>query len=353
MYSRRIAVDLAKNVFQLAECDRSEKVIARKRLNRTAFHKTLTQLIEPTEIIIEACGTAHHWGRAIERMGHKVTLLNARHVSPFRRGNKNDRNDCDAILDAARAIDIKPIPVKTELQQHIQHLHCMRELWKQNRTQRINLLRGIFREQGFDCPQGRAPFLKIAPAIADEPVMLPIAILVNQLLAEIKNCTESLDACEDTIATLLSNDNIISRIDEVSGIGLLSASAFVTAVGTPERFKNGRVLSAWLGMTPKEHSSGNSRKLGKISRAGNTYVRTMLIHCACSALLSAKRCAVKTPEKLTHLQQWAIQLSDRIGYNKATVALANKLVRICWSVWKHERRFDGNFIPTSKIQTAG
>ena len=353
MYSKRIAVDLAKNVFQLAECDHSGKVISRKRLNRTAFYKLLTQLIEPTEIIFETCGTAHYWGRVIQRLGHKATLLHARHVSPFRRGSKTDRNDCDAILNAARSIDIKPIPVKTELQQHIQHLHCMRELWKQNRLQRINLLRGIFREQGFDCPLGRAAFLKIAPLIADEPVMQPIAILINQLLAEIHNCTTLLDDCENTIAALLANNNVISRIDEVSGIGLLSASAFVTAVGTPERFKDGRALSAWLGMTPKEYSSGNSRRLGSISRAGNTYVRTLLIHSARSALQSAKRCASRTPEKLTHLQQWAIQLSDRIGYNKATVALANKLVRICWSVWKHERRFDGNYIPTSNMQTAG
>ena len=353
MYSKRIAVDLAKNVFQLAECNYSGKVISRKRVNRTAFHKVLTQLTEPTEIIIEACGTAHYWGRVVQRLGHKATLLHARHVSPFRRGNKNDRNDCDAILDAARSIDIKPIPVKTEQQQHIQHLHCLRELWKQNRLQRINLLRGIFREQGFDCPLGRAPFLKIAQEIIDQPVLQPIAVLAKQLLQEIKNCTVSLNDCEDTLAALLADDKIISRIDEVSGIGLLSASAFVAAVGTPERFKNGRVLSAWLGMTPKEYSSGNSRKLGRISRAGNTYVRTLLIHCARSALQSALRCASKTPEKLTQLQQWAIQLSERIGYNKATVALANKLVRICWSVWKHERHFDGNFIPTSKIQTAG
>ena len=106
MYSKRIAVDLAKNVFQLAECNHSGNVIARKRLNRIAFYKTSTLLTEPTEIIVETCGTAHYWGRVIQRLGHKATLLHARHVSPFRRGNKTDRNDCDAILNASRSIDI-------------------------------------------------------------------------------------------------------------------------------------------------------------------------------------------------------------------------------------------------------
>jgi transposase len=348
MNHKRIAIDLAKNVFQLAETDHSGKIISRKRLNRVAFHKALSKLTEPTNFVFEACGTSHYWGRTIMSMGHAVTLLHPAQVTPFRHRNKNDRNDCDAILDAERAIKGKPVPVKTEMQQHIQHLHCLREMWKHNRTQRINTLRGIFREQGFDCPLGRVPFLKEAACIVDEPVMQPIAFLVKQILDEIKNCTISIDTCEETLARLLRDDAIIQRLDEAIGIGLLTASALTSAVGTPERFKNGRTLSAWLGMTPKEYSSGNTRKLGKISRAGNAYVRTLLIHGARSALLAAKRCEAKTPEKLTRLQQWAVQLSKRIGFNKATVALANKLVRICWSIWVHERRFDGNFVPTAR-----
>lgn len=349
MNHKRIAIDLAKNVFQLAETDYSGKVIARKRLNRVAFYKLLSLLTEHTHFVFEACGTAHYWGRTIQRMGHTVTLLHPAQVSPFCRRNKNDRNDCDAILDAERAIQSKPVPIKTEMQQHIQHLHCLREMWKHNRTQRINTLRGIFREQGFDCPLGRVPFLKTAAIIVDEPVMQPIAFLAKHILDEIKSCTTSIDACEETLKTLLQDDTVIQRLDEAIGIGLLTASALTAAVGTPERFKNGRTLSAWIGITPKEHSSGNTRKLGKISRAGNTYVRTLLIHGARSALLAATRCAAKTPEKLTRLQQWAVQLSQRIGFNKATVALANKVVRICWSIWVHERRFDGNFVPTARI----
>nr|WP_083491690.1 transposase [Pseudomonas taeanensis] len=130
---------------------------------------------------------------------------------------------------------------------------------------------------------------------------------------------------------------------EVSGIGVLTASAFKAAVGQPERFANGRQLSAWLGMTPRKFSSGNSRKLGHISRQGNVYLRTLLIHGARSALLAAQRCQTNTPERMTALQRWATQTAARIGHNKAAVALANKLVRICWAVWCHERRFSGNW----------
>jgi len=345
MYTKRITVDLAKNVFQLAVFDVAGKIVDRKRLNRIAFHTFLTKLSEPTELIVEACGTAHYWGRTLQRMGHEVTLLHAGYVKPYRRRNKTDKNDCDAIFEASRANDIRPIPVKTELQQHTQHLHSIRELYKGNLIQRINLLRSIYREQGFDCPEGKEKFLKVAFAIADEPVMRPLKNHINTLLAEISDFIQLIKDCEKTDKIINANNPIIQRLDDVSGVGFLIASAMVSAIGSPERFKNGRMLSAFIGMTPREFSSGSKRKLGKISLAGNTYLRTILIHGARSALLAARRCAINTPEKLTRLQQWAVQLSERTSFNKATVALANKLVRICWSVWMHERRFDGNYRP--------
>jgi transposase len=349
MYTKRIAIDLAKNVFQVAVSDLSGKVLERKRLTRLAFQKFLATIFEPAEFIVEACGTAHYWGRTLQTMGHKVTLLHAAYVKPYRRRNKTDRNDCDAMLAASRAHDTQPIPVKSTLQQHTQHLHSIRELYKHNLIQRINLLRAIYREQGFDCPLGKEPFLKMAFAVADEPVMRPLKTHIDTLLAEVNEFIRLIKACEKTNKSNNADNTIIHRLEDISGIGFLTASAFVTAVGTPERFKNGRTLSAFLGMTPREFSSGSTRKLGKISLAGTTYVRTLLIHCARSALQAAKRCATKTPEKLTRLQQWALQLSTRISFNKATVALANKIVRICWSLWKHDRHFDGNFIPAVSV----
>jgi len=345
MNNIHIAVDLAKNVFQIAECNASGKIISRKRLNRTQFQRYLAEPRENAIIIMEACGTAHHWGRIAQAAGHRVALLHAHYVKPYRRRNKTDRNDSEAILNAFRAEGLTPIPVKTIAQQQIQQLHRLREMWKSNRNQRINLLRGILREHGFDNAAKTDDFLRQCNEAMDSAELKALAPQMHIVLAEIQHLSEWMATCEQQLHQLLHQDEIIDRIDAVSGVGLLTASAFVAAIGAPERFKSGRMVSAWLGMTPKEFSSGNRRKLGAISLAGNVYVRTLLIHGARSALLAAKRCAARTPEKLTRLQQWAIQVCDRIGFNKATVALANKLARISWAVWKHARQFDGNYVP--------
>ena len=347
MNNIHIAVDLAKNVFQIAEANAHGNVIARKRFNRAEFHHYLLQQHEPATFIMEACGTAHYWGRVAQAAGHRVVLLHPHYVKPYRRRNKTDRNDCDAILNAARAVEIKPVPVKSGLQQQVQQLHRMREMWKHNRTQRINLLRSILREHGFDNANSKEAFLRQCGEVIDSPELIALAPQMHILLAEIQHLSEWMASCEVQLANLLKHDDIVSRIDDVSGIGALTASALVAAIGTPERFKNGRMVSAWLGMTPREFSSGDRRSLGSISRSGNTYVRTLLIHCARSAMLAAHRCAARTPEKLTRLQQWAVQLSARIGHNKAVVALANKLVRISWAIWKNARKFDGNYVPTT------
>ncbi|WP_137820436.1 IS110 family transposase [Pseudomonas sp. 2FG] len=340
---KRIAVDLAKSVYQVAESVHVGQVSQRKRLSREAFQRYIQEQIEPVEWVMEACGTAHYWGRLAQSLGHRVILLHARYVRPYRRRNKTDRNDCDAILEAGRCKGIHPVPVKSHEQQQVQQLHGLRETWKKSRTQRINLLRGILREAGIEAPAATAAFLRAAQELVDRPEVAPLSGQLHIVLAEINLYEQCMIECEQQLKRWHADDEIVHKLDEVSGIGLLTASALKAAVGQPERFASGRQLSAWLGMTPREYSSGNSRKLGHISRQGNTYVRTLLIHGARAALLAAQRCQAKTPERLTALQRWATQTAARIGHNKATVALANKMVRICWAVWCHERRFSGNW----------
>lgn len=340
---KRIAVDLAKSVYQIAESFRPGQVALRKRLNRAAFRQYIQNQAEPVEWLMEACGTAHHWGRYAQSLGHSVTLLHPRYVRPYRRRNKTDRNDCDAILEAARCQGILPVPVKSREQQLLQHLHALRETWKKSRVQRINLLRGIFREYGIETPASTERFIRAAHALAEHPDLKPLAQQLHLILAEINLYEQSMAECEQQMKDWHAEDEVVQRLDEVSGIGLLTASALKTAVGQPERFHSGRQLSAWLGMTPREHSSGQSFKRGSISRQGNAYVRTLLIHGARSALLAAQRCQRKTPDKMTPLQCWAVDTAQRIGHNKAAVALANKLVRVCWAVWCHQRRFSGHW----------
>jgi len=211
---------------------------------------------------------------------------------------------------------------------------------------RINQLRGCLRELGVFIPVGAARAIKQATQILDDETLpAPLRQIYAQVLEEIRTIGDSISACEQQLAALTRDRRDVHTLPKISGIGPLTSTAMVAAAGSPHHFKSARHFASWLGLTPRESSSGNRRYLGRISKQGDTYVRTLLIHGARSALIHARR-RHKSGLPLDRLQRWAVQLHDRVGHNKAAVALANKLARICWATWKHQRVYDGDFVPT-------
>lgn len=326
-----ITIDLAKSVFELAVANAHYRITQRKRLDLAGFAEFMHHQ-EPATVVMEACGTAHHWGRQFRDAGHEVVLLPAQYVRPYRRRNKTDRADCEALLEAFRCDGLKPVALKSLEQQELQHMHRLREQWKQTRQKRMNFLRGVFREQGIPLPLGDAEALREANTHVETLSSLTLHLL-QPLLDELKWLEESMHTLEQQIVQATRHNGAVACLQTIPGIGLITSTALVAAIGKPEQFQSGRQLACWLGITPRESSSGNRRHLGSITKKGNVYLRTLLVHGARSALVSAKRLA-KAGKLPSRLQQWAIQLEQRVGHNKATVALANKLARIVWACWK-------------------
>lgn len=343
--SKIIGVDLAKQVFQLALANKQYHVTQSKRLNRSQFH-TFFVHHPSVHVVMESCGTAHYWARTLQAMGHQVTLLPAQYVRPYVRRNKTDANDAIAIVEAARNREIKAVPVKTEYQQGLQSLHRVREQWKATRVARINALRGILREFGILVPLGPPAAIKTTRA-ALETLPGVLHPSVQDILEELTELQTRITSLERQLKQIAKEDGVIQQFMQINGIGLLSATAMRASVSSPAQFKNGRQLSAWLGITPREYSSGDKRYLGRITKKGDKYLRTLLIHGARSVMARIK-VLQRDNKKLTALQRWAAQLERRAGHNKATVALANKMVRILWATWMHQRTFDGNYAITSR-----
>lgn len=339
-----IAVDLAKDVIEVAIANQAGKIQQRHRLSRTGFSKLL-HTEATAEVVMEACGSAHHWSRLAQGCGHQVRLLPAQYVAPYRRRNKTDRADCNAIVQAARDPEILSVPTKSVEQQSLQAIHRFRSNWMQTRTARINSLRGWFRELGIAIPVGAKKAIAAFPElIDDERTPVWIRPQLQALLAEIHTLEEQIPCCEQQLAAAAKQNDDIQRLEQVSGIGLLTASAIVASAGNAEYFRNGRHFSAWMGLTPKETSSGTTRRLGPISKRGDGYVRMLLIQGARSVLMSAIK-KHKAGQPLNKLQRWAMQRYEHSHFNKAAVAVANKLARIAWATWHHQRDFDGDYIP--------
>jgi len=294
---------------------------------------------------MEACGSAHHWARRLVAEGHTVRLLPAHYVKPYVGRSKTDRADAAALIEAARSSQILAVPIKSLEQQQLQSLHRLRSQWLSTRQRYLATLRGILREFGIMIPLGPSvakAHIGLALAQADSDIPQGLRPALVQMLQEIAPLEEKILSVERQLATLTRADKCVQQLREIPGVGLLTSTALLSTVGDIQRFPTGRHFACWLGLTPSERSSAERRRLGKISKQGDVYCRTLLVHGARSALLAAHR-SQRSGKPLDRLRRWALNCERVRGHNKATVALANRLARIVWATWKYERPFDGNW----------
>jgi len=327
MNSKIIGVDLAKNVFQLCGVNQAGKVQFNKKVSRAKLRQAICQL-ETTTIAMEACYSAHYWGREFEKLGHKVHLIPAQHVKPFVRGNKNDSNDAVAITEAARRPNIRFVPIKTIDQQDIQMLHRIRDRHVSNRTALVNQIRGQLSEYGIIMPKGWRKMKDELP-LAIEDATNQLSVLGRQCMAlqyeELLSLNEKIATVEKSLKIHLKDNEDYHRLLEIPGFGPIVASAFVAALGQAKPFENARQMAAWMGLTPRQIASGDKSILVGTTKRGNRSLRTMIIH---GARAVVSRCEAKTDA----LSLWIKKLIERRGRNKAIVALAHKLVRFAWVI---------------------
>lgn len=338
-----IGVDLAKSVFEIAVSRQPGRISERHRLSRARFLEFFAQL-QPVTVVLESCGSAHHFARELVKLGHCPVLLPAQHVRPYVRGNKTDSADAAALLEAFRNQQIRPVPVKTCAQQALTGLHRLRSGWQTTRIARLNAVRGLLREFGVVIPVGARHVLpQLTEQLARSPEEIPAVL--HPVLLEMADEIRELERRIATVDTCLAEQSRqlpeVARLRTIPGIGPLTATALVAFVGDVQRFRSSRHFASFLGLTPREHSSGLRRHLGRISKRGDTYLRTLLIHGARAVLRAAKR--RQAPDRL---RAWALSLQATRGHNKAAVALANKLARTAWAVWRRGTTFEAR--PTAQ-----
>lgn len=334
--STTIAVDLAKTVFEIAVSHQAGRVAERHRVGREALLRFFAER-QPATVLLEACGTAHHWARRLRGLGHQPVLLPPKDVRPYRRGNKTDRADAKALLEAWRDEELRPVPVKTVQQQALTALHRLRSGWVATRTARINSLRGLLRELGHTIPCGARHLVPHTRALiedAEAGLPDPLRQTLAEACLEIRQCEERIAAVETQLRQLVREIPAAQHLLTIPGIGLITATALVAFVGDIRRFPSGRRFASYLGLTPREYSSGARRRLGQITKRGDAYLRMLLIHGGRAVVRVAR-----SKPRSGRLWSWARDLHARRGYNVAAVGVANKLARVVWAVWRDGRDF--------------
>jgi transposase len=333
-----VGIDLAKNVLQVHAVDARGKVVLRRQLKRNEMGPFFANL--PTCLIgMEACASAHYWGRTLGRFGHTVRLMAPQFVKPYVKSNKNDVADAEAICEAVARPHMRFVPLKSIEQPSVIALHRVRQGFVRARTAQANQIRGLLGEMGLVIPQGIRSIFQRVPAMlecASRELPANYRALIERLTEHLKLLDRQVDEIHRQIVSWDRSCPLSQKLQKVPGVGPLTATAIVATVGDARSFKNGRQMAAWLGLVPRQHSSGGKPKLLGISKRGDSYLRTLLVHGARSALLATRRWGSRK-------DTWQAKLLDRRHANIAAVALANKNARILWALMAHGRDFDPAF----------
>jgi transposase len=333
----RVGVDLAKNIYQLHGVDRTETSTWCRRLKRDNWIKVLLNKAEPgCEIGMEACTGAHHWARLLQAKGFHVKLIAPQFVKPYVKSNKNDANDAEAICEAMSRPGMRFVTVKTVEQQEIQAVHRVRSELVGQRTAKGNQIRGLVAEYGLVAPQQIHQLRAAIPewlGDAENGLSDRFRRLLNGLWGDLKRLDSRVTEMDKEIALIAANDPVAKRLQQLRGVGPMVATALLASVGDGKQFSNGRQMAASLGLTPKQHSSGGKDRLLGISKRGDSYLRSLLIHGARSAIYAARG-------KEDRLSQWVMSIATRRHPNVAAVALANKTARIAWAMLRHDTDYN-------------
>lgn len=342
-----IGLDLAKHVFQVHGSDSSGKPVLRKRVRRAQLLAFFADL-KPCLVAMEACGGAHYFAREIEKLGHEVRLIPPQYVKPFVKTNKNDAADAEAICEAVQRPTMRFAQVKSEDQQAVLLIHRSRDLLVRQRTMLVNALRGHLTEFGIVAAQGRCNVGKLTEIIEDtEDARLP-ALAREALLGlvhQMQDLDQRIKSFEKQVAAWHRTNDASRRLTAIPGVGILTATALVATVGDASHFTSGRQMAAWLGIVPKQNSSGGKERMGRISKHGDGYLRRLLVHGARAALRWSRRDKAKR-------SAWLDSMLQRRPTNVVLVAMANKTARIVWAMLAHKRTYRATWEYTPSQATA-
>jgi transposase len=338
-----IGIDIAKRIFQIHGVNANGKTVLKKKLMRDQVLNFMSNL--PKCLVgIEACGSSNHWARELIKLGHEVKLIAPQFVKPYVKTNKNDQADAEAICEAVNRPNMRFVAIKSIEQQDILSLHRVRERLLKNRTALANEIRGLLLEFGYIIPQGINKITTKLTDILDEGNLTQVSYQTfSDLKEEFIESAKKIKELEKRLREIANNLDTYQKLKSIPGIGLITATALIASLGNVTNFKNGRQLSAWLGLVPKQHSSGGKEQLLGISKRGDVYLRTLLIQGARSVLSTKFRCSTeeqRSNKDYSKFTEWMFTLAEKRGYNRTIVAIANKMARVVFALLSSNNSYD-------------